>query len=76
MAEAREIDLMMENAWHPFSRPVADNPLAVLDCTSIDADEDCCQILDGVPMTGGEPPVADHAQSHQPLATCARDATR
>ena len=56
LAEAREMDLMLVNAWRPFSRPVADNPLAVLDCTSIDTDEDCYRIPDGVPMTGGEPP--------------------
>ena len=54
--EARGMDLMMINAWRPFSWPVADNPLAVLDCTSINAAEDYYRIPDGVPMTAGEPP--------------------
>jgi hypothetical protein len=53
--EARDMDLMMVNAWRPFSWPVEDNPLAVLDCTSI-SEEDYYRIPDGVPMTAGEPP--------------------
>lgn len=55
-AEARNMDIMLVNAWRPFSRPVRDNPLAVLDWSSVDAAAELYRIPKGVPMAVGEPP--------------------
>jgi hypothetical protein len=71
LAEARRMDLMMVNAWRPFSYPVADNPLAVLDWSSVDP-ADLCRIPAGLPMVRADrihtqayrqpcrPPTSDH----------------
>ena len=50
------MDIMLVNAWRPFDRPVRDNPLAVLDWTSVHAARDLYRLPAGVPMALGEPP--------------------
>lgn len=39
-AEALNLDLMFVNTWKPFGRVVLDNPLAILDWTTLDASRD------------------------------------
>lgn len=48
-------DVMFINAWQPFSYPVKDNPLTILDWTSVDVARDIYVIPPGVPLTFGEP---------------------
>jgi hypothetical protein len=38
--EAPNLDLMFVNAWRPFGRVVSDNPLAILDWTTLDPSRD------------------------------------
>jgi len=38
--EALKLDLMFVNTWKPFGREVSDNPLAILDWTTVDASRD------------------------------------
>jgi hypothetical protein len=38
--EAKSLDLMLVNVWKPFGQTVRDNPFAILDWTSVDADRD------------------------------------
>merc|ERR1712139_189528 len=38
--EAKRLDLMFVNCWKPFGLTVTDNPLAVLDWTSVDPSAD------------------------------------
>merc|ERR1712007_93950 len=38
--EARSLDIMFVNAWRPFGQVVKDNPLTVLDWTSVDPAND------------------------------------
>ena len=52
----RGMDLLLVNAWRPFSWPAIDNPLALLDWSSVDEANDLCRIPAGLPMTAGEPP--------------------
>lgn len=35
-AEAQDLDIMFVNAWKPYGQTVRDNPLAILDWTSVD----------------------------------------
>lgn len=55
LEEARSMDLMFVNVWRPFSYNVVDNPLTILDWTSVDPAKDCYIIPKGTPLTFGEP---------------------
>lgn len=54
-AEARKMDLMFISAWRPFSYNVKDNPLTLLDWTSVDPDKDVYTLPKGTKLTMGEP---------------------
>lgn len=52
-AEAQTLDLMFVNAWKPFGQVVKDNPLAILDWTSVDPAADVHIHPRGKPTTKG-----------------------
>ena len=54
-AEVEQMDTMFINAWQPFSYPVRDNPLTILDWTSVRVAQDIYVIPPGIPLTFGEP---------------------
>ena len=45
--EARAMDIMFVNVWKPFGDTVYDNPLAILDWTSVDCDADVHELKRG-----------------------------
>ena len=51
--EALRLDLMFVNAWKPFGRSVADNPLALLDWTTVDPSRDVHGLPRGAPIEKG-----------------------
>ena len=51
--EALNLDLMFVNAWKPFGRVVADNPLAILDWTTLDPARDVHGLPRGAPVEKG-----------------------
>lgn len=52
-AEAQTLDLMFVNAWKPFGQTVKDNPLTILDWTSVDPEVDVHIHPRGKPTTKG-----------------------
>merc|ERR1712194_453477 len=48
--EAQRLDLMFVNAWRPFGSKVTDNPLAILDWTSVDPIADVRGLKRGTPV--------------------------
>lgn len=51
--EVQELDLMFVNAWKPFGQTVQDNPLAILDWTSVNPEVDVHIHPRGKPTTKG-----------------------
>ena len=51
--EATKMDLMFVNAWKPFGRVVADNPLTILDWSSVDPSHDVHGLPRGAPVVKG-----------------------
>ncbi len=51
--EATKMDLMFVNAWKPFGRAVADNPLTILDWSSVDPSRDVHGLPRGAPVVKG-----------------------
>jgi hypothetical protein len=51
--EAQRLDLMFVNTWKPFGRVVSDNPLAILDWTTLDPDRDVHGLARGATVEKG-----------------------
>merc|ERR1719456_1586466 len=51
--EAKDLDLVFVNVWKPYGQTVADNPLAILDWTSIDIAKDVHVQLRGLQTKKG-----------------------
>jgi hypothetical protein len=51
--EALNLDLMFVNTWKPFGRVVSDNPLAILDWTTVDPARDVHGLPRGAPVERG-----------------------
>ena len=65
--EAQNLDLMFVNTWKPFGRVVSDNPLAILDWTTVDASRDVHGLPRGASVEKGNILVSTvtHNPSHR-----------
>lgn len=66
-AEARRLDIMLVNAWRPFGQVVSDNPLTILDWTSVDPAQDVHGTPRGEPVRKGRiyPSTVVHNPAHR-----------